>query len=48
MRELSKVNADAIPAPLAALENAEILHDKSITPEEMKDNVITAAGEIFA
>lgn len=48
MRDLEKINADAIPHPLAVLERLEILHDAVIDPEAMKENVLDASKEIFA
>lgn len=48
MQKLSKIDADPIPAPLAKLPEAPILHTAVIAPSEMKDNVAKAAQEIFA
>ena len=47
MEQLSAMHDDPIPAPLAALQNAPILHDAVIAPEEMKESVAAKALEIF-
>ena len=47
MEILSTMNDDAIPAPLAALKEAGILHDKAIVPQQMKEETYSSAMEIF-
>lgn len=48
MEKLSTMNRDSIPTPLAKLEKAPILHEKVISPAQMKESVLEAAQEIFA
>lgn len=47
MEILAGMNKDAIPAPLAALKEAPVLHDRIITPDMMKEETYTSALEIF-
>lgn len=48
MTKLSELCDQPVPENLAKLENAPIRFDLSIEADEMKDNVIRVAGEIFA
>lgn len=47
LESLEKISGRPVPVPLAALKEAEILHQRVIEKEEMKEEVRQAARELF-
>ena len=46
LSRLGEINADACPAPLANLQNAEVLHNEVIAKEQMRDTVKVAIDKL--
>ena len=47
LKRLGEVNTDACPAPLANLQNAEVLHNTVIEKQQMRDTVKGAIDQLF-
>ena len=46
LKRLGEINADACPAPLANLQDAEVLHDSVIEKQEMRSTVKKAIDKL--